>query len=92
MWIRDWDKIAFDSEDEAFGDACMEMLTDGATGDYLQSYVTYDKLLNWAMTQDGFFDVFKDELYKAQQDYFNDSYFEMEDNEDDGKINFCKDV
>ena len=82
MWIRDWDKMAFDSEDEAFGNACMEMLTDGATGDYLQSYVTYDKLLNWAMTQDGFFDVFEDELYKAQQDYFNDFYFEMEDDED----------
>ena len=83
MFIRDWDKMAFDSEDEAFGNACMEMLDDGATGDYLQNYVSYDKLLDWAMKQDGFFDVFEDEFYRAQQDYFEDFYVEMEDDEDD---------
>ena len=83
MWIRDWDEMAFDSEDEAFGDACMEMLTDGATGDYLKPWVSYDELLAWAMKQDGFFEVFEDELSKAQQDYFNDFYFEMEDEDED---------
>lgn len=83
MLIRDWDKMAFDSEDEAFGNACMEMLDDGATGDYLQNYVSYDKLLDWAMKQDGFFDVFEDEFYRAQQDYFEDSYVELEDDEDE---------
>ena len=92
MWIRDWDKMRFDSEEEAFGNACMDMLMDGAIGDYLQDYVSYDKLLAWAMTQDGFFEVFDDEFYKAQRDYFEDSYVELEDDEDDGKINFCKNV
>lgn len=83
MFIRDWDKMAFDSEDEAFGNACMDMLADGATGDYLQSYISYDKLLDWAMKQDGFFEVFDDEFYKAQQDYFEDNYVELEDDEDE---------
>lgn len=49
MWIRDWDKMKFDSEEEAFGNACMDMLTDGAIGDYFHNYVNYDKLLAWAM-------------------------------------------
>jgi hypothetical protein len=83
MWIRDWDEMAFDSEEEAFGDACMEMLTDGATEDYLKPWVSYNQLVAWAMKQDGFFEVFEDELYKAQRDYFNDFYFEIEDDEDE---------
>ena len=83
MWIRDWDEMAFDSEDEAFGDACMEMLTDGATEDYLKPWISYNRLATWAMKQDGFFDTFEDELSKAQQDYFNDFYFEVEDEDED---------
>lgn len=84
MWIRDWDTMEFDSKEKAFSDACMEMLTDDATGDYLQPWVSYDELLAWAMKQDSFFDVFKDEFHKAQQDYFNDFYFEVEDEDEDG--------
>ena len=83
MWVRDWDKMEFDSEDEAFGNACMDMLTDGATGDYLKPWVSYDELLDWAMKQDGFFDYFEDDFSKAQQDYFEDFYFEIEDDEDE---------
>ena len=81
MFIRDWDKMEFDSEGEAFEDACNEMLTDGSIGDYLKPWVSYDTLLDWAMKQDGFFDFFDDDIGKAQQDYFNDFYFEMEDDE-----------
>ncbi len=83
MWIRDWDEMAFDSEEEAFSDACMEMLTDGATEDYLKPWISYNELVAWAMKQDKFFEVFEDELYKAQQDYFNDFYFEIENDEDE---------
>lgn len=83
MFIRDWDKMAFDSEDEAFGNACMEMLTDGATGDYLKPWISYDTLLDWAMKQDGFFDHFEDDFSKAQRDYFEDFYFEIEDDENE---------
>ena len=83
MWIRDWDEMRFDSEGEAFGDACMEILTDGAIEDYLKPWVDYDKLLDWAMKQDGFFDHFGDDFYKAQRDYFEDFYFEIEDDENE---------
>ena len=82
MFIRDYDKRAFDSREEAFDDAFSEMLPDYGE-EYLKPWINYDQLLAWAMKQDGFFDVFKNELYKAQQDYFNDFYFEMEDDEDE---------
>lgn len=81
MFIRDWDEKKFNSEEEAFGDAYVEVLTDGVTGNYLKPWVSYDALLDWAMKQDGFFDYFADDISKAQQDFFNDFYFEMEDDE-----------
>lgn len=83
MFIRDWDKKEFDSEDKAFEDAGHEMILSGDIGDYLKPWVDYNDLLEWAMEQDGFFDVFEDELYKAQQAYFEDFYFELEDDEDE---------
>ena len=81
MWIRDWDKKEFDTEEEAFDDACNEMFD--YSEEYLKPWVSYDELVAWAMKQDGFFDTFEDDLYKAQRDFFDDFYFEMEDDEDD---------
>lgn len=83
MFIRDWDKKEFDSEDEAFQDAFNEMLFNGDIGDYLQEHISYSDLLDWAMKQDGFYDYFGDKIIKAQQNYFNDFYVEMEDDEDE---------
>jgi len=83
MWVRDLDGMKFKSEDEAFSNAHTTMLTSAITGDYLKPWVSYDELLNWAMKQDGFFDYFEDEFYRAQQNYFNDFYFEIEDNENE---------
>ena len=82
MWIRDWDGMKFEIEEEAFDDAGYEMLPDYGE-DYLKPWVDYYDLLKWAMKQDGFFDAFEDELYKAQRDFFNDFYVEMEDDEDE---------
>lgn len=82
MFIRDWDGKKFDCENDAFDDTRNEMLADMSIGEYLKPWISYDALLSWAMDQDGFFDFFDDELYKAQQDYFNDFYFEMEDEDE----------
>lgn len=82
MFIRDWDSKKFDCESDAFDDARNEMLADMSIEEYLKPWVSYDELFDWAMEQDGFFDAFDDELYKAQRDYFNDFYFEMEDNDE----------
>ena len=82
MFIRDWDEKEFEFEDEAFDDAGYEML-DGYGEDYLKPWVSYNELLMWAMKQDGFFDAFGDDLYKAQRDFFNDFYVELEDDEDE---------
>ena len=84
MWIRDRDEKKFEFEQEAFDDACDEMLPDYGV-DYLKPWVSYNKLLAWAMEQDGFFDKFEDELYKAQRDFLNDFYFETEDEEDEDR-------
>lgn len=82
MFIRDWDGMRFEFEQEAFDDAYDEML-DGYGEDYLKPWVSYNGLLTWAMKQDGFFDAFEDDLYKAQRDFFNDFYVELEDDEDE---------
>ena len=81
MFIRDWDEKEFEFEQEAFDDALNEML-DGYGEDYLKPWVGYNELLTWAMKQDGFFDAFEDDLYKAQRDFFNDFYVELKDDED----------
>lgn len=81
MWIRDWDKMEFESKEEAFDDAYDEMFD--YSEEYLKPWVSYDELVAWAMKQDSFFDAFEDELYKAQRDFFDDFYFEMEDDEDE---------
>lgn len=81
MWVRDGDKMEFDTEEEAFYDACDGMLD--YSEEYLKPWVSYDKLVAWAMKHNDFFDKFRDELYKAQQDYFNDFYFEVEDEDED---------
>ena len=81
MFIRDWDKMEFDSEEEAFDDAGREMLD--YSEEYLKPWVSYNELVEWAMKQDGFFDAFEDDLYKAQRDFFEDFYFESEDDEDE---------
>ena len=81
MWIRDWDKMEFESEEEAFDDACNEMFD--CSKEYLKPWISYNKLVAWAMKQEGFFDKFGDELYKALRDFFDDFYFEMEEDEDE---------
>jgi len=81
MFIRDWDKKEFDSEEEAFDDAGREMLD--YSEEYLKPWLSYDDLVEWAMKQDGFFEAFEDELEKAQRDFFEDFYFESEDDEDE---------
>lgn len=81
MWVRDWDKMEFESEEEAFDDARNEMLD--YSEEYLKPWIDYDELVAWAMKHNDFFDKFEDELYKAQRDFFDDFYFEMEDDEDE---------
>lgn len=83
MWIRDWDKMEFESEEEAFDDACDMIWLYGDIGEYLQNHVSYDELLRWAIKHDGFLDAFDEGLAKAQQDYFEDCYVELEDDEDE---------
>lgn len=86
MWIRDWDKMEFESEEEAFDDACDMMWLYGNIGEYFQNHVSYNELLDWAMDQDGFLDAFSDGLSKAQRDYFEDTYVELEDEDTDEQL------
>lgn len=83
MFIRDWDKMEFETEEEAFDDACDMMWLYGDIGDYLQNWVSYNELLEWAMDHDGFLEAFDDGLSRAQRDYFEDFCFEIEDDEDE---------
>ena len=85
-WQR-WDNKCFDTEEEAWEDYYNNEDSQELV-DYLSHTVEnfdFERLLDWAIQQDGFFEVFQDEIAQARQEAFNDSYcsWEEPDDEDD---------
>ena len=71
IWRRD-DGVEFESEEEAYFDSfeyCDDDLI-SALCDVLNS----DKLLSWAMEQDGFWEAFDDEITEARGMLFENYY------------------
>ena len=71
VWRRD-DGVEFESEEEAYLDSfdyCADELTD-ALCDTLNS----NKLLDWAMKQEGFWEAFDDEITEARGMLFENYY------------------
>lgn len=71
VWRRN-DGVEFESEEDAYLDSleyCAEDLVD-ALCDTLNS----DKLLDWAMRQDGFWEAFDDEITEARGMLFENYY------------------
>lgn len=85
-WQR-WDNKRFDTEEEAWEDYYNNEDNQELV-DYLLHTVEnfdFERLLNWAIQQDGFFEIFQDEIAQARQEAFNASYcnWEEPDDEDD---------
>ena len=80
-YLRD-DFTEFDSYDDAWADA-MEQMDIDVFIEYFENYVSFSDLLRWAQKQSNFYDKFEDAISNANQDYFDDFYRELEDDEDE---------
>ena len=85
-WQR-YDDKRFDTEEDAYQDF-LENEDVSTFEDYLLKAVDLDvsDLLHWAMSQDGFWEAFQDEITAAREMMFEDSYChweEPDDNDDD---------
>ena len=76
------DGTIFDSYDEAWEDAMQEMDIPEFY-ERFENRVGYWELLSWATQQPHFYDEFSDAVSDAEQDYFDDFYHEVEEEEDD---------
>lgn len=78
MWYNNNTGTSFETEEEAREAAFEDQDFEDFSG-YFSCYVNYDKLLKWAMEQENFFSSFDDEYSMANEDYFNNNYYEEED-------------
>ena len=82
MRYRRDDGEEFSSYEEAHDDA-MENLEPDEFAEFFFEQADAYKVLAWAMKQSNFFDYFEDEISRAESEYFEDHYYEMEDDEDE---------
>ena len=80
-YLRD-DFEEFDSYDDAWDDAMEQMDIDEFI-EHFTNYVDFSDLLKWAQKQPNFYDDFGGAVSNAEQDYFDDFYRELEDDEDE---------
>lgn len=80
MWENDWGET-FDTEEEARENVYEHMKRD----DYewqLEYIISHDKLLAWAMEQDAFYERFQEEISKAEAEFFDEFYHEVEEEDE----------
>lgn len=82
-WQR-YDNKRFDTEEDAYQDSLENEEVD-VLEDYLLKAVGLDvsALLHWAMSQDGFWEAFQDEITEAREMMFEDNYCHWEGPDDD---------
>ena len=71
IWRRD-DGVEFESEEEAYLDS-LEYRGD-ELADVVCNIINPDKLLDWAMKQEGFWEAFDDEITEARGMLFEEFY------------------
>ena len=71
VWRRD-DGVEFESEEDAYLDSFE--YCDASLADALCDTLNSDKLLDWAMKQEGFWEAFDDEITEARGMLFENSY------------------
>ena len=85
-WQR-YDNKRFNTEEDAYQDFLENEDVD-TLEDYLLKAVDLDvsALLHWAMSQDGFWEAFQDEITEAREMMFEDNYCHWEGPDDDDDI------
>lgn len=76
-YTDDFDNV-FESKDQALEEArdSMEIC------DY-QDFFDFEKFFKWAMEQESFYEVFSEELASAEEYFFEEHYFPLEDEDDE---------
>ena len=82
VWVCE-DGDRFDTQEEAYEDALKKMDWDDLA-DFFRNYVGFTEFLKWASEQDNFWAKYEDDMYRAEEDYFTENYWEeeVEDEED----------
>lgn len=70
----------FNTREEA-EEACLEDQSIDEFSEYFSFQVGYDRLLQWALRQNKFFDDFADQIEQANTEYFRDMITEWDDEE-----------
>ena len=72
-WTRNRDSERFETREDAYEDYLIN--EDSARLiECIYFYLGYDRLLSWAMEQEGFWSYFYDEITEAQEECFAESY------------------
>lgn len=71
----------FETEEEARNDA-IETMTETEFYDYLSMAISFRELLAWAIKKDDFYDEFGDAVDEAEEEYFQDWYKKVDDNDE----------
>lgn len=67
----------FETEEEARDDSYEKMSKFDLIG-HLGTILSYTEILEWAMHQDDFWERFDSAIFAAQDEFFQDYYFEVE--------------
>ena len=78
MWENDFGET-FDTEEEARENVWEHMEREDYE-DELEYIINHSKLLSWAMDQDAFYERFQEEISKAEAEFFDEYYHEIEEN------------
>ena len=68
----------FDSYAEAYDDATEKMDFEDLSY-FFNNYVGFTELLTWALKQDDFWNKYESYISQAENDYFEDNYWEEEE-------------
>lgn len=84
MWVGGLYNVCCNTEEEARDAAQTDFFEDfNILSEYFGYAVSYDRLLEFAMKHEDFFEQFDAELCEAQEKYFEENYFYEEDEDEE---------
>lgn len=78
IYHNDWEDISY-SEEEII-EKTLDHMTEEDLLEALKLHIDFDRLLEWAMTQESFYEAFYEKIVKARDDWLNIyGYWEEDD-------------
>ena len=76
-WENEFGDV-FESREDAYEDSWNKM-EDFELANALEYIIGFRALLEWAMQQDGFYEYFSEQIDEAENEFFSEHYYEVED-------------